>query len=305
MKSIIIIIDYFGNNWPEWFPIFLESCRYNSTIKWLFHTDCDYKSFDVENVEFKYISKEDYVKVVNDKLSINFPLNKSYKLCDIRPTYGELYEEEIKGYDFYGFGDIDVIYGNIRKFYTDKVLENNVLSTHDWCISGHLCLLRNVKWLRKAFRKIKNWREYIENPKSQRFDEDVFVHVFKDPGIYPRKTKFGRDYWNPFQIKYHTKLYFKEQYSTPLTPITWIDKSWEHPKVWYWRDGKITNELDGDIEFMYLHFMNYRYARWMDSKYGKKGFWQDLDQIVHVRPEEITKGIRIDPTGIHPIDKKY
>ncbi len=39
LPSIGFVIPYFGN-WPFWFPFFLESCRANPSINWIFHTDC-------------------------------------------------------------------------------------------------------------------------------------------------------------------------------------------------------------------------------------------------------------------------
>ena len=79
MKSIIIIIDYFGGNWPEWFPLYLESCRHNPTITWLFNTDCPC-DFEVENAVFKFITREDYIRQVSEKLGVNFAPDGNYKV---------------------------------------------------------------------------------------------------------------------------------------------------------------------------------------------------------------------------------
>lgn len=294
MKSIIIIIDYFGK-WPPWFPIFLESCRQNPTIDWLFHTDCSFDGFNVPNVKFKYISKENYITQVSEILNINFRPQESYKLADLKPATGYLYAEEIKGYDFFGYGDIDLIYGDIRKFYTDAVLENNVISTHEWCISGHLALIRNKPWLRTAFKCIKNWKNYLEEPTNQRFDEDIFSQVFRPWNQSVARTNFSG--W-----RYHRKLYLFEQYTTPLTPNRWKNGILNHPQTWYWKNGKITAEGESVDEYIYFHFMNFKEARWMDSRYGNKAFWDGLPSIVHVKPEQISKGVRIDRFGFHPIE---
>jgi hypothetical protein len=88
MKSIVIIIDYFGGKWPEWFPVFLESCRRNPTINWIFHTDCQCDFFDISNVSFHDMTIEDYKKHVNAKLGVRFKPANYYKLCDLRPMYG-------------------------------------------------------------------------------------------------------------------------------------------------------------------------------------------------------------------------
>lgn len=302
MKSIIILIDYFGS-WPEWFPIFLESCRHNPTINWLFHTDCPCDLYNVENVKFRYISKEDYIRQVSDKLRIRFTPGNDYKFNDLKPMLGILHEDEIQGYDFFGYGDIDLIYGDIRKFYTDKVLKNNVISTHIWCVSGHLALIRNKKWLRNAFRKYKQWKKIMEEPHAQRFDEDMFSRIFKYPETSNRIGFFLYDLANPLSIKYRKKLYFKEQYTTPLTSLKWRNARKYHPTVWFWKDGRITDALHNGQEYIYLHFMNYKVARYMDPVYGTEAFWSRLPVVVHVKPEDLYKGVRIDRYGFHVIEK--
>jgi len=306
MKSIIIIVDYFGKRWPEWFPIYLESCRKNSTITWLFHTNCDHSSFNIENVIFRSMTKEEYIKNVNQKLGINFPPDDNYKICDLRPAYGELYEEEIRGYDFFGYGDLDLLYGDIRKFYTDEVLENNVISTHTWCLSGHLTLIRNTKWLRSAFRRIKNWKSILEKDGNQSFDEQIFIHAFKRyPPFLSGKLKsirFIYDIIYPTSIKYRRKLYLKEQFTTPLAPTPWLDGTFNHPEVWFWKDGRVTNNKDKNKEFIYIHFMNYKHPRYLPAKYGSTAFWDTLPKLVHLKTEDIIKGVRIDRYGFHKID---
>ncbi|MFC2101136.1 DUF6625 family protein [Bacteroidota bacterium] len=301
MKSIIIIIDYFGGKWPEWFPLFLESCRYNPTINWLFHTDCPCSPCSIKNVEFNYITKDDYIKYVNNKLDVRFDPADYYKICDLRPMYGVLYEEQITAYDFWGYGDLDVIYGNIRHFYTDKVLENNIISTHSWCISGHFALIKNEEWLKNAYLKIKNWKRIIEMKNNQRFDEDIFTKLFKYPKGLPVGLQQLYDFLYPSSKMFRTNSFFKEQYTTPLVPYPWKTGNMKHPLVWFWKDGRITNELDGDEEFIYLHFMNFKHARYLDPVYGKKAFWCDLPRLVNINSDNFIKGIRIDRYGFHEI----
>lgn len=302
-KSIIIIIDYFGK-WPAWFPLFLESCKHNPTINWLFHTDCDFEECTIENVTFKYITKENYIANVNEKLKTNITWSESYKLCDLKPMYGALYEEEIKDYDFYGYGDIDVIYGNIRHFYTDAVLKNNVISTHEWCISGHLALFKNIKWMREAFKRHKDWQKIVENQESQRFDEDLFIAVFKYPNIHPNQY-FLYDILHPFSKKYRQKLYFVEQFTTPLTPSPWRIGSCYHPEKWFWKNGILTNENDRNRQCIYLHFMNFVSGRWMNSIYKKDPVWKDLDKYVFVKPQQMKQtGLLIDRLGFHILENE-
>ena len=302
MKSIVVIIDYFGS-WPEWFPLFLASCKRNSTINWLIHSDNPDDLFNIENVAFRYISREDYLIFISEKLNINFQPQDNYKICDLKPAYGFLYESEIRDYDFFGYGDIDVIYGNIRKFYTEEILTNNIVSTCSWCISGHFGLIRNTDWLRRSFMRYPKWKKILEIPSCQRFDEDLYIRVFLYP-FYPRvlKNVFFRlyDFLNPQTRKYREKLYLVEQFTTPLVPFKWRGDI-ESPTVWFWKKGSIFNESEGDIEFIYLHFMNFKFTRYMDSRFGKEAYWQGLKKIVHLPHDCIGDDMRIDRNGFHPL----
>src|SRR4051794_12181705 len=97
-KTIIIIVDYFGS-WPEWFDVFLESCGTNPTISWLIHTDCPVPDCKPPNVHLRYTSRNAYIDFINRKLSICFKPHDNYKLCDLKPFYGDLYYDEIKDFD--------------------------------------------------------------------------------------------------------------------------------------------------------------------------------------------------------------
>lgn len=302
-QSIIIIIDYFGE-WPEWFSLFLESCKTNSTVNWLFHTDCEHRQYKIDNVCFKTMSREAYIEKVNKKLNINLTLSDSYKLCDLKPMYGLIHEDEITGFDFYGYGDVDVIYGNIRKFYTPQVLQNNVISSHNWCISGHLALFRNVKWMRNAFKRYKGWKTIIENPECLRFDEDTFIKVFQYPTQIDSKYFSLYDFFYPLSKKYRQKLFLVEQFTTPLTHSLWRSGSYFHPETWYWRNGELSNDTDSNQSYIYLHFMNFFSGRWMSSYYKKDSVWKNVDKFLFVKPYQMqNQGMIIDRAGFHVYEK--
>ncbi|MFA5184806.1 MAG: DUF6625 family protein [Patescibacteria group bacterium] len=302
MKSIIIIIDYFGGQWPKWFPFYLESCKHNPTITWLFHTDCPTDSFDIKNVIFRPMTRAAYIQRVSECLQIKFAPGDDYKLCDLKPARGALFAEEIRGYDFFGYGDIDVIYGDIRKFYTAEVLKNNVISTSATMIAGHLALFRNVHWLRDAFRRVRGWRRVLEDGVYRHFDEEMLIEVFRYPAGLSSRQKFFYDLRGPRGIKYRRKLYFKEQFTTPLTPMRWRNESFEHPTTWFWQDGRVTDKREGGDEYIYLHFMNFKYGRYLAATYGDRAFWSDSGPVIDGQPEDISRGFMIDRYGFHSLD---
>jgi hypothetical protein len=300
MKKIIIIIDYFGGSWPEWIDLYFLSCQWNPSVSWLIHTDCPCDKYQYSNIVFSQMSWEEYKCRVSERLQIKFNPKNNYKLCDIRPALGYIWEGEIEGYDFYGYGDLDVIYGNLRKFLSSEVLKHNVVSTHEWCFSGHLSLFKNECWMRNSFRKLSNWRIVFEDQSHYRFDEDYYFRVFIKPNRFTRRYLRALirivDLINPTRVKYR-KIYLKEQYSTPLVPGLWREMPVKHSDTWFWRDGCITNEDNGAREFMYLHFMNFVSARYMDTEYGLTPPWAGLKKIVNLSTLEAEKGFSIGLNG--------
>lgn len=323
LKSIVIIIDYFGA-WPEWFPVFLASCRWNPTIHWHMHTDCPIPADHPPNVEFFPMSFDEYTRHVGAILHLSLDGIDPYKICEIRTACGLVFEDEIRGFDYFGYGDLDVVYGDIRRFYGDDVLSHDVISTHEWCTSGHLLLMKNTPALRRAFERVRCWRDFFASKMRYRFDEDIFRWVFRRPdqlGIgTPLLAEFhgepdvdlakarayvaARGKPLPGEIDIDPSLqannYFKEQFSTPLTPFRWHDGSRRHPEVWFWREGRVTNALDGEREFLYLHFMNYVKPKALSRRYGDAP-WSG-SPILHIEAKDIDRcGVRIDFQGMHPL----
>ena len=291
-KSIIIIIPYFGK-WPEWIDIFLLSCSKNSTINWCLYTDCPIPGIIPPNVRIHLCSLVDYYSMICDRVQIRFQPESAYRLCDVRPMFGLIHADEIQGFDYYGYGDLDVIYGDIRAIYTDEVLSNDYISSHECIASGHLSLFRNIPLMHEAFKNIPDWRRKVETAEDIQWqdslDEAGLTQLF-----HPR-YKGGSDGLDHYRLNSH----FCEQYTTPFKPEPWIERSNQHPDIWFWNDGKLTNHLDGDREFIYLHFMNFRNARYVADDFGPAP-WKGRHNLVHFNARDHrVQRIRIDRMGFH------
>lgn len=296
--SVIKLIPYFGS-WPEWFDLYLLSCKFNPDIDWFFFTDCSVPENAPANVKFIKISFNDYKAIISERLKINFSADNPFKLCDVRPAFGFIHELDTSGYDFYAYGDIDIIYGDIRKFMTDKTLsEFDVIGTHQRRLSGHFSLFRNTRQNREAFRNIPDWQSLMEFPQHIGIDESKFSKIFVRHKNHPMWLRKLWTLTSPCQRRVH----FKEQYSTILSPISWCDGKLEHPIHWYWKDGHLTNDRD-DREFMYLHFMNWKSGRWLPKNLRSEGAaWLKLDTLMYVDAIEAERrGFQISPAGFTPL----
>jgi hypothetical protein len=294
-KKILFLMPYFGC-FPEWFRFYLESCRWNSTIDWLFFTDCPVPEDAPPNVRFVSISFQDYQQLVSDRLGIHFRTSSSYTVCNLRPAYGWIHQEYLDGYDYFGFGDVDVIYGDLRAFYTDSVLSHNTISTHRDRVSGHLFLIKNTEQWINAFRKIPNWQELMSQPTNVPMDEGYFTKLLCGRKRLPPAL---RNLWGTVDSYKHRHL-FQERFSTVLSDRPWMDGSYNYPEQWSWYRGKLTVETGQEL--MYLHFMNWKSSRYLRKRYGDLAAWEALPRLIDPDFTDLSQGFCISPLGFTPLE---
>ena len=76
-------------------------------------------------------------------------LHTPYKLCDYKPAYGEIFAPELSGYDFWGYGDMDLVFGDLRAYFTEDKLQKY----DKFYAFGHLSLYRNTPENNAVYRQ--------------------------------------------------------------------------------------------------------------------------------------------------------
>lgn len=302
-NSIKLIIPYFGK-WPEWFSLYLESLNQNPSIHFHFYTDCEIPKIVPLNCVFTTITFEKYIQHAKEQIGFEIKIPNPYKICDLRPFFGIIHANDITNYDFFGWTDVDLLFGDIRSFYTDEILnEYDAISSHRDRLSGHLAILRNTPEMRSIGYRIYAWKEALNNPVFVGIDEhgitNALTMTFWDK--VSEKTGIPLHFF-PFSLIKNRKVaryYFVEQYSTPFLPKPWIDGTLnsEQPENWTYKNGVIKNTRDGDRNFMYLHFMNFKSSQWRHD--GSKAPWEGKSCCFATVEDMKHKGLRIDPTGIN------
>lgn len=257
--SIRFLIPYFGC-WPFWMPFFLQSCRRNPDIDWLFFTDCGLPENAPDNVRFIEMSFEAYCQLVSTRLGIEFYPVQPYKLCDIKPALGYIHADQLKGVDFWAFGDIDVVYGDLRRYFTaERLAGKDLFATHARRISGHLCLLRNTAMMREAFMSIPRWQERYADPTHQALDEGAFSRLFVRHKNWPESVRLFAARFNAWSRRSE----FIESHST-FTLLS--DDRRVVPERWFLRNGRLTNSEMGNTELPYLHFLEWKNKHWKERQ---------------------------------------
>jgi len=176
--KLAIVNPYYGKL-PNLFPYWLKTCSYNPTIDWFVFTD-DERAFDgtfdkakPENVRFVRSSLNQVKARIEKIVHFDIPLYRPYKICDYRPAYGLIFKEYLVGYDFWGYSDLDVLFGNLRKFVTEEKLDRyDRIYTN-----GYLSFYRNTEEVNNWFRTLsvrtgrEVWEEVFSTGQNWEFDE--------------------------------------------------------------------------------------------------------------------------------------
>ncbi|MGL6199648.1 MAG: DUF6625 family protein [Lachnospiraceae bacterium] len=170
MNRVVFIIPYFGVIPPMWM-IWKETVIHNEKFDFLIFTDIEElkseKNLHIVNIEFKNLKKQ-----FENKLKMEINLKQPYKLCDFRPAYGVLFEDYIKGYEFWGYCDLDLLFGDIGTFITEDILDRyEKILEH-----GHLTCYKNTIEINTIFKNDGqypeyNYQEVFVSPESFYFDE--------------------------------------------------------------------------------------------------------------------------------------
>lgn len=174
MLRICITIVYFGH-WPKWFSAWLRTCRENLGFQWLILSDNTPHADTPQNVRIVHLTQQQLEARVSAMLQVPFVLSRGYKLVDLKPAYGELFAPELADYDFWGYTDLDLVYGDLARFFTAEILNSHdVLSPSDRLLVGHLTLIRNTPTLCRLYRQCPDYLQILLKDTHEGFDEKGF-----------------------------------------------------------------------------------------------------------------------------------
>ncbi len=254
MSARIALVNVWFGPLPFWMPALLHSCRFNPDVDWLIFTDQSAPASTPENVKFFPMDIDRFNTRASAASGYRIRVNPSftYKLCDLKMMSGLIFEEELKGYDFWGCCDLDVIWGNLRHFLTEELLANyDVISARPNRISGHFTLFRNQEAWNNLFRRVSKIQERVEDSaRYWRVDEDGLSKVLQ---------------W--YQLSAIGRLTTRWIRRLPL-PRVWWERVWttsgKHQRLMLedpslsmrWCEGRVYG-ANGE-EMMYLHFHQIR-----------------------------------------------
>jgi hypothetical protein len=190
MKSLAFLTCWFGY-YPWYFPYFIHSCSYNPEVDFIIITNNkELIPKKPPNVKIVHKTLEETKMIASRRLGFSVSIDYPYKMCEFKPAYGFLFPEIIKDYEFWGSGDIDIIFGNIRDFLTAEILDmyDFISLRHDYT-TGCFALYRNTEQMNTFFMRSKDFRQVFSDPGYHNFDECGFAFA----GLHAGKSIFEID----------------------------------------------------------------------------------------------------------------
>lgn len=254
MKKIAFVIPYFGK-FNNYFQLFLNSCKYNDDCDWIIFTDDKTQYQYPTNVHVYYTNFEEMKKVFQKKFDFDIYMDKPYKLCDYKVSYGYVFEEYLQDYKFWGYCDTDLIFGNIKRFITEEDLNK-----YDKIgIFGHCTIFKNTKEINTLFMKELNgkvrYKEVFQNNKNCSFDEEYKESINNIFEEYKKKIKYDLKLANIYTKSSNFKL-------TEIDLNTYQYKIEKKKKAFFlWNHGELNRLINENRkiiseEFLYIHMQS-------------------------------------------------
>jgi hypothetical protein len=191
---------------------------------------------------------------VEEQLGMKVALERPYNLCDLKTSYGTILADYLDEYDFWGCTDLDLVYGRIRSFITDELLDqHDVIAARPWYLTGFFFLFRNNDHLNQLYRQSRDYKRVYKSPEHFSFIEcnkawqDLRdgVSIFEaDTAIESMTEVIRREEQNGLRV--HFSEMARE--SVGATPLKW-------------NEGVLT---EGEKEWLLFHFVVHK-SHWAFS----------------------------------------
>ena len=259
-NKICFVICWLGKL-PSYLPVWLKTCENNKNFDFLILTD-DTKNINYpSNVKFIPFSKELFISRVKERICDKPSIKEAYRLCDYRPMYGVILKEELKDYHYWGYCDIDLIFGNIESF-----LPLNEIEKYDAIFNGgHFTLIKNSESMNHLYEKpgaIFNYKIVTSKHAIFAFDETTgFQRIARTNKI---NAKFGIPY-------IETESKYKQLRSR-------LEMHNPNFQAFYWEDGCLyrVKAEDDEIfyqEIAYIHLQKRKIEMLDNDVVSSDSFW--------------------------------
>lgn len=183
MKKCLVLLE-FGSP-LGWTQKFIDQTEHLAYTGWNFKIFTPNIYEEKGNVSVVRMDIDVFNALVEAKLGINPKMTilpsgiPNFHITDFHVMVGKIFEDYLKGYDFWGIIGNDTVVGRLDHFVPDSFLEDCDVFTDDiGQFNAHFCLFRNEEKFNTLFIKIPEWRDALMQgscPGCQGFGEHRLV----------------------------------------------------------------------------------------------------------------------------------
>ena len=288
-NKVVLIMPYFGRL-PPYFGTYLKSLEgKNMDVLWISDLEVPRHPSNFKIVRMTF----DEVKARMGRiLQTSIVINGGRRLCDFRPMYAKVFEELIACYEYWGWGDCDLVYGESFNGFLAKTVETgkyDAISMHKDYMSGPTCFYRNSQQMRDLYLKTDNWRDVCAEQGSVGLIYDECGGLYHQQLVAGEMTmadcarirdSFPAAIWREKGLRIYRMDEIEES-------------SLAHGEVVRMKDGRLTID---ERNISVFHFVLAKVPRWFRFKnvsYDQVGdYWIDASGFYHSHFAWLTRCVR-------------
>jgi hypothetical protein len=198
MRKLLINLQ-FGKQW-DWLEKYRDNCN---TLEqygwdWVFVTDEDLQSKG--NFKVVPMQLQEFADLIKDKFGVrpNYNLVNgivSAHFSGYMPAYAYLFPELVKGYDFWGHTNLDLVYGRLDRFFPDEFFADcDIFGNDPNAMNGIFSLFRNYDFINRLFKEVVGWERIFSDKGWYAFDEKEMTEVVRKAHAEGR-IRFKSGHW--------------------------------------------------------------------------------------------------------------
>ncbi len=156
MKAPIKLLSLWFGDLPPWHGEFQNRMHSNRIVDW------------------ELIRPESVEHVNGLVTSVRSRKASPYALCDLRPLFGRMFAYQYAGYDWWGWCDLDVAFGDLDNLLSPLLDDHDIISSEAKSVAGPFTILRNTPEITNLYRSGAFYAEVLADPSYCNWDEDGF-----------------------------------------------------------------------------------------------------------------------------------
>jgi hypothetical protein len=180
-NKVVLIQVWFGKI-PDYFWFHYETTKNINGFDFLFFTDQDL-ILDSKNYKVVKTTKNEIENLISNALNSKIEIKSNKKTCDLKSSYGDIFQSFIKQYEYYGAYDLDTLFGDVYNYTNNFLGEYDIITIADEVyhnrLAGPFLLFKNNEELRNEY-KGNDYIKCFENENVECFEEHFLTNKLRN-----------------------------------------------------------------------------------------------------------------------------